>query len=167
MHALLLALSLAAPARGSSYEGARQSGYGLGLILGEPTGVSLKRYLPGGGWDLYIGFAASPGIRFGGDWLWTLGSIARSPDVAVDGYVGVGPFLGTDDSGPCGAGFLGNGCNGTFYFGGRVPFGVEAIFRRAPVSLGFEIAPALGIAPAGPTHAGIFLDILLAVRFLF
>jgi hypothetical protein len=164
MHALLLALVLAAPIRGSDHAG--RAGYGLGVILGEPTGVSLKRYLPGGGWDAYVGFAYGPGVRFGFDWLWTLGNIARGQDVYLDGYVGVGPFLGTF-AGQCNGGFINNTCNGDFYFGGRVPFGVEAIFRRAPVSLAVEIAPALGIVPAAPARAGLLLDVLLAIRFLF
>lgn len=168
MHALLLALVLAAPVhdRGTTYGSDHGGGYGLGLILGEPTGVSLKRYLPGGGWDAYIGFAYGPGFRFGADWLWTLGNVARNQDLTVNGYLGLGPFLGTF-SGPCGGGFINNSCNGDFYFGARVPFGIEALFRRAPISLGLELAPAIGIAPSPPARSGLLLDVVLAIRYLF
>lgn len=166
MHAVLLAVLLAAPARFSrAFDQPGHSGYGLGLMLGEPTGVSLKRYLPGGGgWDAYVGFAYGPGVRFGGDWLWTLGNLAHNQDVSFDAYAGAGLLLGTF-SGPCGGGFINNSCNGDLYFGGRVPIGVEAIFRRAPVSIGLEIAPGFGIVP--PSRSGLLLDLLFAIRFLF
>jgi hypothetical protein len=145
--------------------------WALGVTIGDPFGVSLKRYNgprrgpPGGNntaWDAYAAFAYGPGVRFGGDWLWNLARLATEPEFAVDAYAGVGPFVGAF-SGPCGPGFIDNRCNGDVYFGARVPLGVEMLLRKAPITFGLELAPGVGFAPG---RAGMLLDFLLAVRWL-
>ena len=140
----------------------RPGRWALGFTLGDPFGLSLKRYAGRNAWDAYVAFAYGPGIRFGGDWLWNLGRIERQPKFDIDLYLGVGPFIGAFQ-GPCGPGFIANRCNGDLYLGGRVPFGVELLLKEAPVTFGLELAPGIAFA-AG--RAGLLLDFLLAVRFL-
>ena len=166
MRALACALLLA----GGSAWGAglarvhRPARWGLGLTLGDPFGVTLKRYLGNeNAWQAYAAFAYGPGVRFGGDWLWNLGALAAEPQFDLDAYVGVGPFVGVL-SDPCGPGFLKDRCNGDAYFGARAPLGLEMLLRRAPVSFGIEIAPGVGFAPS---RSGFLLDFLFAVRWLF
>src|SRR5260221_248309 len=66
-------------------EVARPARWGLGVMLGEPFGVSLKRYLGGvNAFDVYAAFAYGPGLRFGGDWLWELCRIARERELPDD-----------------------------------------------------------------------------------
>ncbi len=143
-------------------EVARPARWGLGVMLGEPFGVSLKRYLGGvNAFDVYAAFAYGPGLRFGGDWLWDLGRIARAPKLDVDIYVGVGGFIGTFQ-GACGP-FLSGGCSGDTYFGGRVPVGAEILLKETPVTFGVELAPGFGIAPY---RSGLLLDFMLQVRLL-
>ena len=142
----------------------RPARWGLGLTVGDPFGVTLKRYLGNeNAWDVYAAFAYAPGVRFGGDWLWNLGRLAAERYFDLDAYAGVGPFVGVL-SDPCGPGFINNRCNGDAYFGARVPLGLEMLLRRAPVTFGLEIAPGVGFAPA---RSGFLLDFLLAVRWLF
>lgn len=135
--------------------------WAAGFLLGDPFGLSLKRYAGGAkAFDLYAALAYGPGFRFGGDYLVTLGRLAHTPKVDLDIYAGAGPFIGVLQ-GPCFGAFA---CgSGDVYFGARVPFGAEAILREVPITLGAEIAPGFGIAPG---RFGFLLDFLLAVRFL-
>jgi len=171
LRALLAFVLLAAsPALGreGSEQAALPARWGIGMLLGDPFGLSLKRYVGGpNAWDAYVAFAYGPGIRFGADWLWIVGRGEQGRKFDVDAYVGLGPFIGTFQ-GQCGP-WLAGGCNGGAYFGGRVPLGAEILLREAPLSLGAEIAPGFGVAPAGtdPARAGLVLDFLFAVRYLF
>jgi hypothetical protein len=140
----------------------RPDRWGIGFTLGEPFGLTLKRYLGRNAFDLYAAFAYGPGIRFGGDWLWNLGRIERGPKFDLDIYAGVGPYIGEFTS-PCGPGFINNSCNGDVYLGGRVPLGVELLLKEAPLTFGIEIAPGIAFAPS---RAGLTLDFDLAVRLL-
>ena len=169
--ALLLSLLVTAPARADviivttpdgGYEPAR---WGLGLRLGEPTGFTVKRYLGGrNAWDFNLDAVYGPGLRVGVDYLWGLAQLLvdrSSLDLNV--YVGLGPFVGVLQ-GPCGG--LDNwhrGCDGDVYFGGRVPIGIEALFRNVPFTLGLEVAPGIAVAPG---RAGFLVDASLIVRIL-
>jgi hypothetical protein len=165
MRSLLLAFLvaapvMAAPARGAIEPISRGDRWAFGVMLGDPTGLTLKRYLGRNAFDAYLGFWA-PGLRLGADFLWNLGRLVRSPKVDMDLYVGAGAFGGAL-SGPCGPGFISCG-GGEGYVGGRMPFGAELILKEAPVTFGAEIAP--GIA-AGNFGAGFILDFLLIARVL-
>jgi|ERR1041384_8341144 hypothetical protein len=168
MRAAALALLIATTPAFAAREGLEavnyRPGWGFGFTLGDPFGLTLKHYLGGSqAWDLYAAFAYGPGIRFGGDWIWTLGRAVKARQLDLDVYVGAGPFLGSF-RGPCGPGWLNNPCNGDLYFGGRVPFGAEMLFKEAPVSVGVELGPGIWFAPGG---AQLFLDLAFVFRFLF
>ena len=167
MRALACALLLAASpaiAQQRLTPARRPARWALGLTIGDPFGISLKRYLgTANAWDAYVAFAYGPGIRFGGDWLWNLGRLIAERKFELDLYAGVGPFIGAL-SDPCGPGFINNRCNGDLYFGARVPFGLELLLREAPVTFGLELAPGIAFAPG---RAGLLLDFFLAVRWLF
>ncbi len=169
--AVLLAISLAvfpALADGTLTESSNvrePQRWAVGFTLGSPTGLSFKRYLGGSNaFDIDLGFAYGPGLRLGVDYLWELAQLApRSQSVNIDFYIGAGPFVGAL-SGPCGNFGSHQSCgNGDVYLGARMPIGLEAVFRRVPVSLGLEVAPALAFAPGS---AGFLLDVNLAVRVL-
>lgn len=140
----------------------RPARWGLGFMLGDPFGLSLKRYLGRNAWDVYVAFAYGPGLRFGGDWLGNLARIEQQRKFDLDVYLGVGPFIGAFQ-GPCGPGFIADRCNGDLYLGGRVPLGVELLLKEVPLTFGLEVAPGFAVA-AG--RAGPLLDFLFIVRLL-
>ncbi|TMA19926.1 MAG: hypothetical protein E6J88_17800 [Deltaproteobacteria bacterium] len=135
--------------------------WGFGFMLGDPTGLTLKRYMGRNAFDAYLGFWA-PGLRFGADYLWNLGRLANSPKVELDIYAGGGGFAGAL-SGPCGPGFITCG-GGAAYVGARMPLGAELLLKEAPFTFGVEIAPGLA---AGNFGLGFILDFLLIARILF
>ncbi len=132
--------------------------WSAGFMIGDPFGLSFKRYMGRDAFDVDLGVAYGPGLRFGVDYLWGLAQLApRSSTVGVILYLGAGPFIGALER-PCGP-FFGDRCAaGDIYLGGRVPIGLEMIFRRAPVAVGLELAPALAFAPG---EAGFLFDALL------
>ena len=164
------ALLLALPARAdegtvqtfSVHEPARWS---VGLMLGAPTGISLKRYLGGrNAFDLNAAAAYGPGLRLGADYLWGLAELLGDRSGAnLDFYLGAGGFVGTLQ-GPCaGYGYWRDTCNGDLFAGVRMPVGLELVFKRVPISLGLEVAPGIAFAPG---RAGFMLDASLLVRVL-
>lgn len=138
--------------------------WSVGFVLGAPIGLSAKRYLGGAdAFDVGFGFALGPGARVWGDYLFGL---ARLPSdtaaVNFDLYLGGGPMIGTF-RGTCG--FISTDrCGGGEVYGGvRVPFGVEAVFRRTPLAVGLELAPGFAFSSSG---AGGTFDLLLSARLL-
>lgn len=139
--------------------------WALGVTLGEPTGVSVKRYLGGkNAFDMNIDFVYGPGFRIGADYLWGLAQLLTDRSTAdLNFYLGAGPFLGTLQ-GPCeGFGGWRRDCNGDLYAGGRMPIGLEAVFKRIPITLGLEVAPGIAFAPG---RAGFLFDASLVARVL-
>jgi hypothetical protein len=70
--------------------------FGLGIIIGAPTGVSGKGFLsPEYAIDGAVGFGLIGGdhLRIHADFLWHL-PIKQWPSAALDLYLGVGPALG-------------------------------------------------------------------------
>lgn len=138
--------------------------WSLGFDLGEPSGVTVKKWLGGSeALDFNVGFYA-PGVRFSGDYLFGLAQLMRDRSTLnLDVYVGVGPMVGFLYGG-CGFSGFGRYCgNGEIYVGARVPIGVEAVFKTAPVAIGLEVAPGFAIASFGP--AGL-VDFVLTLRLL-
>jgi len=111
---------------------------GLGMIIGEPTGVSFKHWLSrktaidaGLAWSF-----AGPGddIHIHVDYLWH--TPLRSSDPAVrrtNFYIGVGGRMRFEND---------------TRFGARVPFGLVHFIKDAPLDIFVEVAPILDLAPA-------------------
>lgn len=160
--ALLLLTATARPVRAAPVS--HRPGLGIGLMLGDPTGITLKQSLGGANaWDLGIG--VGPGIRLHADYLWGLAQLlSNTSTLTLDIYLGVGPVLGIA-RGWCGSpSDFDRDCNNRGVFVGvRVPFGIEATLVRAPVAFGLEIAPGVWLAR---NFASELLDVFLFVRFL-
>ena len=138
-----------------------QDKLGIGLILGEPTGLSVKYWLDeehavdgAAAWSFWDG----DGFQLQGDFLWHNFDLLDDPG-GVDGklpvYYGVGARLKfRDDEGR-------RDNDGDTVFGIRVPLGLSYLFDDKPFDLLAEIAPILDLAP------DVELNVSLAVGMHF
>ena len=136
-----LALALAPPA-------ARAGSFGLGVIAGEPTGVSLKFWLDGRhavdagiGWS----FSENESFHIHGDYLWhNFGLLSQSQiQGRLPVYFGVGARLKMQDGN---GGHHGSNDDDAL-FGVRFPLGIAWIAPSAPIDVFVEIAPILDLLP--------------------
>ena len=137
-----------------------QDRLGIGLIVGEPTGLSVKYWLDeehaidgAAAWS----FWDEDGFQLHADYLWhnfdLLGSAAACDTLPV--YYGVGARLKFwDDNGK-------HDDDGHTAFGIRVPVGISYLFDNAPFDVFAEIVPILDFAP------DIDLDLNIAVGLRF
>ncbi len=124
-----------------------RDGLGLGVIIGEPTGLSVKRWFSGdralaGG--LAWSFADNSSLHFHGDYLIHRFDILQSPDIRgrTPLYYGVGARLKLKD------GNRGRGRNDSdALVGARVPLGISYLFANDPIDLFLEIVPVLDVMP--------------------
>ena len=153
---LLLLLALAAPETSEAQPSIGSVGFGI--ILGEPTGLTLKGDLGGdNAWDAAIGSGWFGSLRIHGDYLWNIDAF-NSREVGL--YLGVGGVIG-----------FGRG-NGLVFkkekrdkeetaLGLRGVFGLNAMPFSAPVELFVEVAPIIGIVGA----SGVSTDVAVGVRY--
>jgi len=127
---------------------ARPQGLGLGLMGGNPSGLSLKVWTgprvaldAGLGYSLWYGQALS----FHGDVLWHTNSLTQSPDGYLPLYIGLGAraVLGDNHDYP------------NTRIGIRVPFGLEYVFASVPIGLFLEVVPTFDLAGV-PPGKGLF-----------
>jgi hypothetical protein len=131
--------------------------FGIGAILGEPTGVSAKFDLDGfhavdlaAAWS----FGNANAFLIHADYLWhkkNLFPIDRRP---IDLYFGVGGRLLTHGSG--------SRRNDTV-FGPRFPVGLRHLFADPPIEIFFEVAVILNLIPS--TYADG--NVGIGARFFF
>ena len=135
-----------------------QDSFGLGIIIGEPTGLSVKYWLDEDravdgalAWSL----SDDNAFQLHGDYLIHDFELLEAREMPV--YYGIGARLKfKDDDGK------GHDDDDTV-FGIRVPVGITYLFDDTPVDLFFELVPILDLAP------DVELDINAAVgaRFYF
>lgn len=126
---------------------------GVGFMVGEPTGLTLKSWT-GGGNAIDVGVAWSFGryeaISLQADYLWHNYEVfSEVENGTLPLYYGIGGrlVLGENDS----------------YIGARVPVGLNYLFEEAPVGLFIEAAPILNVAPS----TDFDIDGTLGARFYF
>jgi len=109
--------------------------FGLGLILGEPTGLSLKVWQSD-----YIAYDAALAWSFGKkgnvhihiDYLLHNYRIIRTANSYTPIYYGIGGRIQTQDETALGV---------------RIPLGINFRSRRIPIDIFLEIVPTLNIIP--------------------
>jgi hypothetical protein len=115
---------------------AQERGFGLGISIGEPTGLNGKFWVSGsnaidGG--IAWSFRRQGFLHVHADYLWHFSDIARG-SVKLLPYIGVGGRIGAR--------------NGGAMLGVRVPFGLACFPGRAPIDIFLEVAPVVDLAPA-------------------
>lgn len=154
----LLLLLASAPARADA-----GGDFGLGLIIGDPTGLSGKGFVSEtNAIDFAVGFAFIDGdhLHLHADYLWHF-DIKRWSSAQLDLHLGVGPKLGMH----FGNDGNGNGRNDNDWvgIGARGPFGLTMRFLEAPFDIFVEIAAGLWIVP----DPNFDLDAAIGGRFWF
>ena len=135
---------------------AQERTFGLGVMLGEPTGLSAKLWTSnnnafdfGLGWSV-IGHSNASGSRINlhVDYLWhAWNAISSSERFPL--YFGIGGR------------YRGGGSEGSFAV--RGVFGIAWMPRETPIDIFFELAPSLELAPA----TGFAIDAALGARYYF
>ena len=142
----------------SSANARTQEPFGLGVIVGEPTGLSLKYWLDderaidgAAAWS----FSENDSFQLHGDYL-----IHNYDWLGVDElpcYYGLGARLKFKDSD-------GRGRNEDHaIFGIRFPLGVTYLFDEVPLDVFAELVPVLDVAP----DADMDINAAIGLRFYF
>lgn len=130
---------------------AQDSGFGLGVMLGDPAGLSGKFWLNGSqAIDFGVGFGIIEGDGVAGhvDWLWHR-PLKSLPRARFDLYFGIGPKI---------AAFRDN-----VWLGARAPVGLDFLFTRVPLDVFVEIAAGLWIVE----RTRFDIDTAVGVRYWF
>lgn len=145
--AALLSVSLNSVTNAQQQAG---SGTGIGFMVGEPTGLSLKSWT-GGNNAFDVGLAWSLGrydaINIHADYLWHNFNLFDVNTGTMPLYYGIGGrlILAENDA----------------IIGARVPVGINYLFENDPIGLFLEVAPIFNLAPA----TDFDVDGALGVRF--
>jgi hypothetical protein len=130
---------------------AQDRGAGLGVIIGEPTGVSAKFWTSS---HNAIDAAVAYSFRRRGyfhlhaDYLWHFPNVIKSTE-RFPLYAGVGGRLGVG--------------RGSSIFGIRIAGGIAYWVRDAPIEVFFELAPIVDLAP----ETGVSGNAGIGARFFF
>lgn len=123
---------------------AQDHGFGLGLILGEPTGISAKLWTSGdNAFDFALAWSFNNyhhnnnydndgNILFQADYVWHFFKLMPVPSGKLPLYIGIGArvVLANDPD-----------------FGIRIPIGIDYLFADAPIDIFLELVPILDLTP--------------------
>lgn len=140
-----------------------EDGFGLGIIVGEPTGVSFKKWLDkehaidaAAAWS----FSENDSFQFHADYLIHNFNLLKTGSVGgkLPVYFGIGGRLKLE------SGNNGSGSNDhDSLIGLRIPFGLSYLFAKAPVDLFVEVVPVLDLVP----DTDFSLNAAIGARFYF
>lgn len=153
-HAFFLALcGVVAIAFWPTSSSAQPGTFGIGLIVGEPTGINGKYFMSresaiqgAAAWSL----SGSNAFHLQGDYLFHKYDVFRVSKGELPLYVGLGARIVFRDV-------------GDNTFGVRVPVGVQYNFVGVPIDAFFEIVPTLDLTP----DTDFDLEAAIGARFWF
>ena len=130
--ALLMSVSF-----GTATAGSNSSGFGMGIMLGEPSGLSGKLWSGGiNAFDFGLAWSTSKnsGVAFHADYVWHKMDMITVDKGALPFYYGIGVRYRNRD-------------NSDDNIGVRVPFGLDYLFTQSAFDVFFEVVPILDLAP--------------------
>jgi hypothetical protein len=153
------------PVRAESFSANKS--FGLGLMLGAPTGLSGKYYLGADtALDFGVGFIGryrySNALHLHADFLWHPVVLASTPPFLLPLYFGVGGRLLQHDENRDRDYDYDNGT----HVGVRAPIGIAMDFNRVPLDVFFELALVLDLI-VDDGHGYFELDGSVGVRYYF
>jgi len=137
----------------------QQSGFGLGVMFGEPTGISFKGWISersaidgGLGWS----YVHEGSIHIHVDYLYHFYNVFDNQKIPL--YLGVGGRIKLKNNNE-----NNNSNNSDMRIGVRIPFGISYQFTEVPVDIFLEVAPILDLNPS--TQGSV--NGALGVRYYF
>jgi len=124
----------------------QREGFGIGVIVGEPTGLSLKKWIndtqaidAGFAWS----FSDNDSLHLHADFLMHTIDLLQAPEAQgeLPLYVGIGGRIKLRDENN------GNGNDHDDRVGIRIPVGICYLFESAPVEIFGEIVPVFDFVP--------------------
>ena len=140
-----------------------ENGLGVGVIVGEPTGVSIKKWIgetravdAAAAWS----FSENGSFQFHADYLIHNFYLLQPKDFngRLPAYFGVGGRIKIKDANE---GKVRN--EKDTLVGIRIPFGISYLFADAPVDLFVEVVPILDVAP----DTDLDINAAIGVRYYF
>ena len=122
---------------GTATAGSNSSGFGMGIMLGEPSGLSGKLWSGGNNaFDFGLAWSTSKnsGVAFHADYVWHKMDMITVDKGALPFYYGIGVRYRNRD-------------NSNDNIGVRVPFGLDYLFAQSAFDVFFEVVPILDLAP--------------------
>lgn len=114
----------------------KESTFGAGVVLGEPTGISLKLWtststaiVGGVAWS----FSGKSSLHLHSDYIWHNFSLVEVEEGTLGFYYGIGARVLLSDN--------------KSRLGARVPVGVNYIFSNVPLEIFAEIVPIFDLIP--------------------
>ncbi len=126
--------------------------FGIGFVLGEPSGISWKYWLDG-----RRAVDGAFGYSFGDDYRISVNYILHEDafeDPTFPLYYGIGGAVSGN------RGYVTRSKEGNFALGARGVIGVSYLFKRAPLDAFLEVAPIVFIAPP----LGLSIDFAFGLR---
>jgi hypothetical protein len=136
-----------------------RSDFGLGIIVGSPTGLSIKKWLGNNAVDAAAGWS-SDAFHLHVDYLFHNSSLTRS-NVPI--HFGIGGRLKFQDEDKDKRHHDDDDDEGGNRLGLRIPLGINYLFARHPFDIFAEVAPVLDLVP----ETDLSLDAGVGVRFYF
>lgn len=157
--ALILALSVM-PTRAEANVTA--SGFGVGVVLGEPSGLSARWWLNPSydALDFAVAYSFDSYFLVNADYKLHFPSWFRS---TLAGRKGVIPYFGLGAGLGVGRGPANTVGDTRVFVGLRLPIGVHWQIQQSPLAVFFEVAPGLGMAPS----TSAFVQIGIGLRYFF
>jgi hypothetical protein len=160
--AFLAVYVIAVPVHGAD------GGFGIGMIIGDPTGISMKKWLSSltaidaaAAWS----FTDHDAFQLHLDYLFHNENILRTDELSgrLLLYYGIGGRFKLRDDDPPDDGRK-NSSSGTDAIAGvRIPLGITYLFRKSPFDLFIEVVPTLDVSP----ETEFDLDAAVGGRFYF
>lgn len=135
MKKLILVITLLAAVLCVQAEAQNDSGFGIGVILGEPTGISGKMWMSqttalagAAAWS----FSGDAAVHLHLDYIFHSFDVIKVDKGRLPIYYGIGGRIKLADESK---------------FGIRIPVGLDYLFKDAPLDLFLEVVPMLELAP--------------------
>jgi hypothetical protein len=152
--ALAVALALAGAAPAWAADPTPKTGRtGIGVMVGEPTGLSFKQGLGGAlALDAAFGWSFSDGGAFDihMDLLWHPAEIARERGARLNFFTGAGPRVAVLRHG-----------GDNLLLALRIPLGLSVLFDAQGLEIFVEIVPSIALYPSSDAYLGAGLGVRL------